>query len=306
MKNELTSPNGALSSLASRLDIKPERMVEVLKSTAFKACKNDDQFAALIIVANTYGLNPLLKELYAFPGKGGEIVPIVSIDGWLRIINDHPQMDGMSDSWADDGSWCEVTIHRKDRTHPTVHREYLDEVKRNTEPWKQHPRRMLKWKTIIQTGRIAFGFGGIHDEDEGQDVGMRSVNQSSRVVLRDQPIIPVAIVSEDKPDQPDQVAEKEEETEPGQKERPAGKMIRVTFLEKSTKSGKKKDGNPFTRYGFKLSLGDGEFWAGTFSKTLGSCGFRDGEEVDVIVEKDGKNYELLWIEEVPKVEGELI
>ena len=301
MKNELTptAPKGALSALASRLDIKPERMVEVLKSTAFKACKNDDQFAALIIVANTYGLNPLLKELYAFPGKGGEIVPIVSIDGWLRIINDHTQMDGMSDSWADDGSWCEVTIHRKDRKYPTVHREYLEEVRRGTEPWKQHPRRMLKWKTIIQTGRVAFGFGGIHDEDEGQTVGMRDVNQKSRVVLREQPIIPVASVSEDKP-------EKEEETEPGHKERPAGKMIRATFLEKSQKSGKKKDGNPYTRYGFKLSLGDGEFWAGTFSKTLGSRGFRDGEEVDVIVEKKGEHHELLWIEEISDVEGGLI
>ena len=179
---------GALGALAERLDIEPKRMSEVLKATAFKACKNDEQFAALIIVANTYGLNPLLKELYAFPGKGGEIVPIVSIDGWLRIVNDHPQMDGMSDAWADDGSWCEVTIYRKDRKHPTVHREYLEEVKRGSEPWKQHPRRMLKWKTIIQTGRIAFGFGGIHDEDEGQAVGMRNVNKSS-VVLRDKPFV---------------------------------------------------------------------------------------------------------------------
>ena len=180
---------GALGALAERLDIEPKRMSEVLKATAFKACKNDEQFAALIIVANTYGLNPLLKELYAFPGKGGEIVPIVSIDGWLRIVNDHPQMDGMSDAWADDGSWCEVTIYRKDRKHPTVHREYLEEVKRGSDPWKQHPRRMLKWKTIIQTGRIAFGFGGIHDEDEGQAVGMRNVNKSS-VVLREKPFVP--------------------------------------------------------------------------------------------------------------------
>ncbi len=60
---------GALGALAERLDIEPKRMSEVLKATAFKACKNDEQFAALIIVANTYGLNPLLKELYAFPGR---------------------------------------------------------------------------------------------------------------------------------------------------------------------------------------------------------------------------------------------
>jgi len=180
-----TSKSNALASLASRLEIDPKRMAEVLKATAFKACKTDEQFAALLIVSNTYGLNPLTKEIYAFPGKGGEIVPIVSIDGWLRIINDHPQMDGMRDRWADDGSWCEVTIYRKDRTHPTTHREHLSEAKRPTEPWKQHTRRMLKWKTIIQTSRIAFGFGGIHDADEGMDAaGMR---HASGKVIEDEP-----------------------------------------------------------------------------------------------------------------------
>jgi len=173
-KNE--KPN-ALNQLAARLDMDSKRTAEVLKSTAFKNCKNDDQFAALVVVANTYGLNPLLKELYAFPGKGGEIVPIVSIDGWLRIINAHPQFNGLDEEFADDGSWCRVTIYRKDREHPTKHTEYFEEVKRNTDPWKQHPRRMLKWKTIIQAGRIAFGFGGIHDEDEGRDVStMRDTN----------------------------------------------------------------------------------------------------------------------------------
>lgn len=166
--------NGALSVLARSLQLDSSKAAEVLRKTAFKECKNEEQFAALVVVANTYNLNPLTKELYAFPGKGGEVVPIVSIDGWLRIINDHPQMDGMDESWADDGSWCEVTIYRKDRSKPIVHREWLEEVKRNTDPWKQHPRRMLKWKTIIQAGRIAFGFGGIHDEDEGAIVAGRA------------------------------------------------------------------------------------------------------------------------------------
>lgn len=185
--NEITTTTkektNALQQLADRLGTNSKRVAEILKATAFKNCRSDEQFASLVIVSNTYGLNPLLKELYAFPGKGGEIVPIVSIDGWLRIINDHPQMNGMSEEWAEDGSWCEIKIYRKDREFPTTHREYLEEVKRNTEPWKQHPRRMLKWKAIIQCGRVAFGFGGIHDEDEGRDIaGVRDVTpQNTRV-----------------------------------------------------------------------------------------------------------------------------
>jgi phage recombination protein Bet len=296
MSTELTTTEqskGALSALASRLSIDPDRMTEVLKATVFKSCKTDEQFLALLIVSNTYGLNPLTKEIYAFPGKGGEIVPIVSIDGWLRIINDHPQMDGMSDAWSEDGSWCEVTIYRKDRTHPTVHREHLSEVKRPTEPWKQHTRRMLKWKTIIQTARIAFGFGGIHDEDEGADVaGMRSA--SGRVVEDDQPAAnPFGKISKD----PAEVVTKE---------RPEGKLIAATLMETRTKKGTKKNGSSYTRYGFRFSLGDGEFWAGTFSKTLGSLEFADAADVLIIVEKKGDNHDLLWIEKAPAVEGGVV
>ena len=80
------------------------------------------------------------------------------------------------------------------------------------------------------------------------------------------------------------------------KERPEGKLIRATYLESHTKTGV-TDGKKWTRYGFRLSLGDGEFWAGTFSRSLGSLGFPDGAEVNVIVEKRGEHYELLWIED---------
>jgi len=307
MSSELATaqaPKTALSALAARLEIDPDKMAKVLKATVFKACKTDEQFAALLIVSNTYGLNPLTKEIYAFPGKGGEIVPVVSIDGWLRIINSHPQMDGMSDAWAEDGSWCEVTIYRKDRTHPTVHREYYDEVKRSTEPWKQHRRRMTKWKTIIQTGRIAFGFGGIHDEDEGFDAaGMRNVNDSAKVVddapADENPFERIA-ADYSKP-APAEVID----TEKPAKERPEGELIRATFLEKSSKKGTTK-GKPWTRHGFKLASQDGELWAGTFSGSLGALDFREGLEVEVIIEKKGEHFELLWIEEAPARKGGLV
>jgi hypothetical protein len=60
-------------------------------------------------------------------------------------------------------------MYRKDRSHPTVVTEYLSECIRATEPWKmQH--RMLRHKTLIQTGRYAFGFSGIYDEDEAERI----------------------------------------------------------------------------------------------------------------------------------------
>jgi hypothetical protein len=63
-------------------------------------------------------------------------------------------------------SWCEITIYRRDIEHQITHREWFDEVRRNTGPWKSHPRRLLEHKTLIQTARRAFGFAGIYDEDE--------------------------------------------------------------------------------------------------------------------------------------------
>jgi hypothetical protein len=65
---------------------------------------------------------------------------------------------------------CTVTIYVKDRKHPVTITEFYAECHRNTQPWNQYPRRMLRHKTIMQCARIAFGLGGIYDEDEARDI----------------------------------------------------------------------------------------------------------------------------------------
>jgi hypothetical protein len=95
---------------------------------------------------------------------------VVGVDGWARIINEHPQFDGMDFNEAEDGAWIECVIHRKDREHPTKVKEWMAECKRNTQPWNSHPRRMLRHKALIQCARIAFGFGGIYDQDEAERI----------------------------------------------------------------------------------------------------------------------------------------
>jgi phage recombination protein Bet len=141
-----------------------------LKATAFRGEVSDEQFMSLLIVADQYGLNPITRELYAFPDKNNGIVPVVGVDGWARIINSHPQFDGLDFVEAEDGSWCDCIIHRKDRTHPVKVREYLIECKRNTGPWGSHPRRMLRHKTMIQCARVAFSYSGIYDPDEAERI----------------------------------------------------------------------------------------------------------------------------------------
>lgn len=131
------------------------------------------------MVAREYNLNPLLKEIHAFPKKGGGIQPVVSIDGWVSLINQHPDTDGYDfEIHVDDqGALVAMTcrMYRKSRTHPVVVTEYLSECYRNTEAWKM-PNRMLRHKALIQAARYAFGFSGIMEEDEAEKIAaMRDV-----------------------------------------------------------------------------------------------------------------------------------
>jgi len=181
-----------VAKFANRFSLEPDKLLGTLKATAFRqrdgSAPTNEQMAALLAVADQYGLNPFTKELFAFGDRDG-IVPVVSVDGWARIINSNPALDGIDFRWSEEmvepaggkrcPEWCEVVIYRKDRTHPTVVREYLDEVYRAgfkgnrngkafevSGPWQSHTKRMLRHKTLIQGARVAFGFGGIYDEDE--------------------------------------------------------------------------------------------------------------------------------------------
>ena len=161
--------SNALTTLSKNLSAKfgmgeEANVLETLKATAFKGQVSDAQMTALLIVANQYGLNPWTKEIYAFPDKNNGIVPVVGVDGWSRIMNDHPQFDGMDFEINDESCTCK--IYRKDRSHPIQVTEYMSECKRNVGPWTTHPKRMLRHKAMIQCARLAFGFVGIYDEDE--------------------------------------------------------------------------------------------------------------------------------------------
>jgi len=177
--------------LAKRLDMGDgSGLTETLKLTCFRQRGNDvvtdAQMEALLIVAEMYRLNPFTKELFAFSDKGA-IVPVVSVDGWARIINENPAMNGLEFRYSEEivqmprgkpcPAWCEVIIYRRDRERPTVVREYLDEVYQAPRgqnaydgPWQSHTKRFLRHKTLIQGARIAFGFAGIYDEDEAHRI----------------------------------------------------------------------------------------------------------------------------------------
>lgn len=173
MNNVATlKPNSLSARMADRFGVDPQEMMATLKATAFKGQVSDAQMQALLIVADQYALNPWTKEIYAFPDKGG-IVPVVGVDGWSRIINENNQFDGMD--FEQDAESCTCIIYRKDRNHPIKVTEWMSECRRDTQPWKSHPKRMLRHKAMIQCARLAFGYTGIYDEDEAQRIVEKDV-----------------------------------------------------------------------------------------------------------------------------------
>lgn len=172
MTNALVT-NSLTSRFSDKYSVPEQEVVQILKQTCFKGQVSDAQMTALLVVADKYNLNPFLKEIYAFDDKRGGIIPIVSIDGWISIVNNHPMFDGVEFTMDGDGNHpvsIECTFHRKDRKHPTRITEYFSECVRGTDPWKSHPKRMLRHKAYIQSARVAFGFGGIYDQDEAERI----------------------------------------------------------------------------------------------------------------------------------------
>ncbi len=167
-----------LVDMATRYNMEPAAFEATVRATCMKPDKQGkiptrEEFAAFLLVAKEYNLNPLTKEIYAFPAKGGGIVPIVSIDGWVNLVNSHGACDGFDFDMEHDEQGklvsCTCRMYRKDRSRPVVVTEYLSECIRDTEPWKMR-HRMIRHKSLIQAARYAFGFSGIYDEDEGVKV----------------------------------------------------------------------------------------------------------------------------------------
>jgi phage recombination protein Bet len=163
-----------ISMMAKQQHLDANAFATTVQQTCFAGQPTREQFLAFLMIAKEHDLNPITREIFAFE-KAGKIQTIVSIDGWLKIINQHPEFDGMEfvDHLDDEtGDLLAVTckIYRKDRSRHTEVTEYMSECKRDTSVWKSWPARMLRHKATIQGARYAFGFSGIVDQDEADRI----------------------------------------------------------------------------------------------------------------------------------------
>ena len=175
--------------MADKYKVAPDQLFGVLMRTVFPKNKDGkieatvEQFVAFLAVAQQYDLNPFTREIYAFPSKGGGVIPIVPVDGWVKIIQ-RKTVDGVPvlggirfiDNFEIDSSGKKTdmisitcVIKRKDMDETEI-TEYMHECARDTDPWKKWPARMLRHKALIQCARVAFGLSGIYDQDEAERI----------------------------------------------------------------------------------------------------------------------------------------
>ena len=105
MSNELVEkPKASISvTMAEKFGMESAPFLATLRATIMPNGRaTNEEVGAFLIVAKQYDLNPFTKEIYAFKGHGGGIQPMVSVDGWLKIVNAHPQFDGMNFTFHED------------------------------------------------------------------------------------------------------------------------------------------------------------------------------------------------------------
>ncbi len=193
----MTHQDGAkdlVARFAERYGFREDELLNTLAQTAFRqqngSLPTREQLLSLLSVADQYQLNPFIRQLWGLPDRKGGILPVISVDGWIKIMNSYPESDGMEFVYSDQmvrmdddtkncHEWVDCVVYRKDRSHPVRVREYLDELyrpapvkngKKFPGPWQTCPKRMLRHKAQAQGIRLAYGLSGLFEPDEAERI----------------------------------------------------------------------------------------------------------------------------------------
>ena len=138
-----------------------------------------------------YRLDPLSDEIMLFKNPEGQYQTLITIDGWMRLINQDPQFAGMTFKESSELElgiplWMECSIYRHDRILPITVKEYSAEIKTEHLLWKTMPRRMLRHRSIQQCARLAFS---IHIADQPSTVVKVSTTNNISPATKGNPIV---------------------------------------------------------------------------------------------------------------------
>jgi len=105
-------------------------------------------------------LDPLNEEIGFTQYEDGGWQVFITIEGCSKLLNQHPQFNGLVFSQADtliEGvpEWMECSIYRRDRILPITVREHYLEVRGENAIWQKMPRRMLRHRALQQCVKLA-------------------------------------------------------------------------------------------------------------------------------------------------------
>lgn len=203
-----TEKRSLVADLAAQHGLEPAKFYATVQEMCGCQDARPEHFAGLLMVAQQLNLNPVTRQLYLMPTKKGVQV-VVPVDGYLALLNRHPRLVSHTCEIGSDeigGNYAEVTIYTRDQVAaglpPFKHREYMEECRGNSGPWKSHPIRMLKHKAYSQAVRYCFGVYA-PDEDEFRRAGLAVDGDEPRSVPADiAPAVPLKSLGEAESESP--------------------------------------------------------------------------------------------------------
>ena len=165
-----------LDKMSKHYGIMPDTLHKTLVKTIFPSEKEatPEQVAAFLMVCDRTGLDPFQREIYAFPARGGGIVPVIGADGYYRALNNDEEVTGIGVTYDYDDSKslvsCTARLYKGNDVPYVEITEFLSENKRNTPNWNQMPHRMLRHRALMQATRIACGLHGVYTHEEAVDI----------------------------------------------------------------------------------------------------------------------------------------
>ncbi len=182
-KSEIVQINADKISKVSGFS--PEE-VAIVKANIAKGV-NDSELAYFLNVCKTVGLNPFIKEIWAYKDNRGNLLVFAGRDGFLTKAQQSPTYNGLRSSevrekdeyqadipngkikhtfnFKDRGAivGAYAIVFRKDG-EPTVETVEFSRYDRGFGAWKTHPEDMIKKVAEAHALKKAFGISGIQSE----------------------------------------------------------------------------------------------------------------------------------------------
>ena len=192
-----------MSNIIQTPQITPEQKA-LIKNTVAKGA-TDDEFALFMHLAGTYDLDPFNKEIWFMKYGNGAATIFTSRDGYLKIANNHPEMDGLqSDTVCEndkltkkpDGSIEHIygnprgeligayaMVYRKKRKVPVyVYASLKEYNNQSNQTWKKYTSAMILKVAEAMALKRAFSISGLVTKEEISESEEETPYQKAEVV----------------------------------------------------------------------------------------------------------------------------